>query len=198
MDNETIFRAITIALFVAILVIGVPHRVRAARSGEKISRRQEGLPIMVLLRLFGFSTWIGLLMYMVNPRSMAWSALSLPSWSRWVGAAVGVMTVALIYWMFSSLGKNVTDTVAIRKEHSLVIDGPYRWVRHPMYSATFLAVVGFTLLSANWFIGLTGVIALALLVVRTPVEERLLIEKFGDQYRQYMKRTGRFFPRAMR
>lgn len=195
MENESSFRVVTIALFVAILAAGLPHRVRAARSGEKISRRQEGMPIMVLLRLFGFSTWIGLLIYMVNPAWMRWSSLSLPSGSRWIGALFGAATASLIYWMFNSLGANVTDTVAIRKDHALVTDGPYRWVRHPMYSATFLAVVGFSLLTANWFIALTGLIALTLLVARTPVEERQLIEKFGDQYRQYMKRTGRFFPR---
>jgi len=198
MANELTFRVITIVLFIAVVVTGVYHRVRAAQSGEKISRREEGLPIQVLLRLFGFSAWIGLLIYMVNPRWMLWSTFSLPSWWRWVGGGLGIVIVPLIYWMFSSLGKNVTDTVAIRREHSLVTSGPYRWVRHPMYSITLLAVVGFSLLSANWFIGVTGLVALALIVVRTPVEERKLIEKFGDEYRQYIKRTGRFCPRLIR
>ncbi len=68
LENELTFRVITIVLFLALVVTGVPHRVRAARSGEKISRREEGLLIMILLRLFGFSAWIGLLIYMVNPR----------------------------------------------------------------------------------------------------------------------------------
>lgn len=198
MDNELTFRLVTIVLFIAVVGTGVYHRVRAARSGERISRREEGLPIMILLRLFGFSAWIGLVIYMVNPLWMVWSTLSLPSWWRWVGVGCGIVAVPLTYWMFSSLGKNVTDTVAIRKEHSLATYGPYRWVRHPMYSITFLAVVGFSLLSANWFVGLPGIVALALIVVRTPIEERKLIEEFGDEYREYMKRTGRFFPRLMR
>ncbi len=198
MENELTFRVITIVLFVAVAVTGVYHRVRAARSGEKISRREEGLPIMILLRLFGFSAWIGLLIYMVNPRWMLWSTLSLPSWWRWVGAGFGTVAVPLFYWMFSSLGKNVTDTVAIRKEHSLVTYGPYRWVRHPMYSFGFLLFIGFSLLSANWFIGLTAIVGLAILVARTSIEESKLIEEFGDEYREYMKRTGRFFPRLMR
>jgi protein-S-isoprenylcysteine O-methyltransferase Ste14 len=97
--------------------------------------------------------------------------------------------------MFSSLGRNITDTVAIRKEHTLVTHGPYRWIRHPLYSFGFLLFVGFTLLTANWFIGLTGVCALTLLALRTPIEEAKLIEQFGDAYREYMKRTGRFLPR---
>ena len=152
---------------------------------------------MILLRLFGFSAWIGLLIYMVNPRWMAWSTLSLPFRLRWVGAGLGIIAVPLIYWMFSSLGKNVTDTVAISKEHSLVTHGPYRWVRHPMYSLSVLAFMGFSLLSANWFIGLTGILALTLMVVRTPIEEAKLIEEFGNEYREYMKCTGRFLPRLI-
>jgi protein-S-isoprenylcysteine O-methyltransferase Ste14 len=198
MDNELNFRVIMIVAFIAVVTTGVYHRVRAAQSGEKISRREEGLPIMILLRLFGFSAWIGMLIYMVNPRWMLWSTLSLPSWCRWVGAGFGIVAVPLIHWMFRSLGNNVTDTVAIRKEHSLVTYGPYRWVRHPMYSITLLTVVGFSLLSANWFIGLTGIAALALIVVRIPIEERKLIEEFGEEYRQYMRRTGRLVPRSTR
>lgn len=198
MDNELTFRVVTIVLFIVVVVIGLYYRLRAAQSGEKISRREEGLPTMILLRFFGFSAWIGLLIYMLNPRWMLWSTFSLPGWLRWTGAGFGIVTVPLIYWMFSSLGKNVTDTVVIRKEHSLVTHGPYRWVRHPMYSITFLAVVGFGLLSANWFVGLTGIVAVVLLVVRTPVEEGKLIGKFGDEYRQYMKHTGRFFPHLVR
>ncbi len=197
MENELTFRIITIVLFILVAATGIYHRVRAARSGEKISRREEGIPIMILLRLFGFSAWIGLLIYMVNPRWMAWSTLSIPSWLPWVGAGLGIIALPLMYWMFSSLGKNVTDTVAIRKEHSLVTHGPYRWVRHPMYSFSFLLFFGFGLLTANWFIGVTAILALALIVVRTPIEEAKLIEEFGDEYREYMKGTGRFLPRLI-
>ncbi len=197
MENELTFRVITIVVFLALVVIGVYHRVRAARSGEKISRREEGLPIMSLLRLFGFSAWIGLLIYMVNPRWMAWSTLSIPSWLPWVGAGLGIIALPLMYWMFSSLGKNVTDTVAIRKEHSLVTHGPYHWVRHPMYSSGFLLFFGFSLLTANWFIGVTAILGLIPLVVRTATEETKLIEEFGDEYCEYMKGTGRFLPRLI-
>ncbi len=195
MDHEGTFRIITIALFLAVATTGFYHRVRAAKSGEKISRREEGLLLMILLRLFGFALWIGLLVYMIHPRWMAWSALSLPPWLRWIGAGLGFAAWPLIYWMFSSLGRNVTDTVVLRKEHRLVTEGPYRWVRHPMYSFSFLLFVGFSLLTANWFIGLMGLLALTLLVVRTPIEEAKLIDEFGDAYRAYRKRTGRFLPR---
>lgn len=195
MQGETAFRVTAIVLFVSILIPGGYQRIRAAKSGERISRREEGLPLMVLLRLFGFATWIGLLLYMMHPAWMRWSQVQIPAAWRWAGAGLGIVVVPLITWMFVSLGRNLTDTVAIRREHRLVTHGPYRWVRHPMYTFSFLTVPAFALLSANWFIALTGSLASILLVVRTPIEETRMIEAFGDRYREYMRHTGRFIPR---
>jgi protein-S-isoprenylcysteine O-methyltransferase Ste14 len=53
-------------------------------------------------------------------------------------------------------------------------------------------------MAANWFIGLMAVVGLIFLVLRTPIEEAKLIERFGDEYREYMQRTGRFVPRLIR
>lgn len=73
--------------------------------------------------------------------------------------------------------------------------GPYRWVRHPFYVTAALLMSSVTVLTANWLIGLTSVIVLVLLAVRTPKEEAMLIERFENQYRNYMTKTGRFIPR---
>jgi protein-S-isoprenylcysteine O-methyltransferase Ste14 len=83
--------------------------------------------------------------------------------------------------------------------HTLITDGPYHWVRHPMYTAFATVFTGLFLLSANWFVGASATIAFgAVMMVRTPREEHLLIEVFGPKYRAYMDRTGRFLPRAGR
>lgn len=103
-----------------------------------------------------------------------------------------------MYWTLSSLGKNLTDTVVTRAEATLITDGPYRWVRHPFYVTTALLMASVTVLAANWLIGAGSVLVLGLLAVRTPKEERMLIEKFGQQYQDYMKNTGRFIPRFKR
>ena len=195
MENESTFRSIIIFLFLFIAATGISHRVNAATSGEKISRREEGLFIMIALRLFGFSAWIGLMVYMIQPRWMFWSNLPLPAWFRWLGAGLAIVAIPLFHWMLRSLGKNITDTVVTRKESYLVTHGPYRWVRHPMYSITFLLFLGFTLLTANWFIAVTAIGALSLLIVRTSIEEQKLIERFGNDYQDYMEKTGRFIPR---
>jgi protein-S-isoprenylcysteine O-methyltransferase Ste14 len=73
--------------------------------------------------------------------------------------------------------------------------GPYRWVRHPLYTcgSSLFAAVG--IIADNWFIVALGMLAFAAMAARTPKEEANLIAKFGDEYRTYMKRTGRFLPR---
>ena len=91
--------------------------------------------------------------------------------------------------------ENLTDTVVTRKQHTLVSHGPYRWVRHPLYSSAALIVVALSLVAANWFFFVAGMALLCLLVVRTRTEEANLVARFGDSYRQYMKRTGRFVPK---
>ncbi len=108
---------------------------------------------------------------------------------------LGITGGLLLVVTFRTLGKNLTDTVVTRAEHTLVTRGPYRWVRHPCYLATALAVVANSLVTANWFLALTGGIVFGLLVLRTRIEEEKLIERFGEDYKEYMKRTGRFLPR---
>ena len=111
---------------------------------------------------------------------------------------IGVSAALLLIWVFRGLGTNLTDTVVTRAEHTLVTTGPYRWVRHPFYVATALAVIANSLVAANWFLALTGGLTVALIVVRTRTEQEKLIERFGDEYRIYRDRTGRFFPRVRR
>ncbi len=199
MNTETTFQITGIVLFVIVFSISGYFRRRAAKAGAKagdqINWQGEGVAVMVLLRVFGFAMWLSLLAYLINPRWMAWSALPLPAGLRWVGAAMVAVAIPLIVWMFRSLGRNVTDTVAIRREHTLVTHGPYRWIRHPLYSFGAFGVMGFNLLAANWFVAAASVLALTMLVLRTPTEEAKLVEQFGDEYREYMKRTGRFWPK---
>lgn len=73
--------------------------------------------------------------------------------------------------------------------------GPYRWVRHPLYSVGFLSFLGFFLLSNSWVILLGLLLTIPFLILRTPQEEERLIERYGDQYRAYMQRTGKFLPK---
>ncbi len=194
MSDDQVFRVILLAGFVIFMPIGIYHRLRS-RTGEKLDRRQEGLFILVTLRLIGIAGMAGLIAYLINPACMAWAAVPLPVWLRWTGASLGLIAGLLMVWTFRSLGKNLTDTVVTRKEHTLVTTGPYRWVRHPFYSTAALLVLANSLVAANGFFFVTGGVAVLLLMIRTRKEEENLLARFGDDYRNYMQQTGRFVPR---
>ena len=195
MADDQIFRLILIAAFAIIMPPLIYYRVKSQASGESLDRRQEGLFVLVTLRPLALASMFGLIAYTINPASMAWSAVVLPAWVRWLGVGVGVATGSLLIWTMHTLGTNLTDTVVTRKDHELVTGGPYRFVRHPFYCAFILAVLANSTVPANWFILLTGVSAWLVMVFRTNKEEENLIARFGDDYRGYMERTGRFFPR---
>ena len=196
MNHDQTFRVVLIVGWLILLPIVAYHRIRSQATREKLDRCQEGLFVLFTLRPVGIAHMLALLTYMVNPLRMAWSTLTLPDWSRWMGVAVGVVAGCLLIWTLLSLGKNLTDTVVTRKEHTLVTSGPYRWVRHPFYDSVALCVLGNSLTAANWFLFATGGLGLALFIVRTNKEEEQLLARFGDAYRSYMDRTGRFLPRT--
>jgi protein-S-isoprenylcysteine O-methyltransferase Ste14 len=150
MTTESTFRAIALVSMALCLPIGVYHRIQSQATREKLARREEGLFILIGLRLCGFLAFLVLLGFLIDPPSVSWSSLALPRWLRWVGAAVSLLLLpALLFWTFHSLGKNLTDTVVTRREHTLVTHGPYRVrpkldvdypgrFRHPDSRSTFL------------------------------------------------------------
>jgi len=134
----------------------------------------------------------------MDPRWMDWASIPLPAWSRWAGIGMVVVWAVLFVWTFHHLGRNLTDTVAIHADHELITSGPYRFVRHPFYLAFFVAHAAAVLVTGNGFIFVAGFVPIAFLMLRTPIEEAKLIEKFGVAYRDYMDRTPRYWPRVRR
>jgi protein-S-isoprenylcysteine O-methyltransferase Ste14 len=194
MTNESIFRSIIITNIALTLPIGLYYRIRSQATREKLARSEEGIFIMIGLRLCGLLGWIALTAYLINPAWMAWSSVTVPTGFRWIGAFLGLLVPPLLFWTFRSLGKNLTDTVVTRRKHALVTHGPYRWIRHPFYDVVFLWGLSLSLLTANWLMAILGLSAFTMMVLRTRIEEKKLLERFGEEYRAYMVRTGRFFP----
>ena len=196
MTSESTYHAVTILILAVCLPIGITFRIRSIAGGEKLARREEGLFILIGLRLCGILVWAVVLAYLINPSWVAWATVLLPDWLRWAGACLGLFLVPpLWFWTFQSLGKNLTDTVVTRREHTLITHGPYRWVRHPFYGVVFLFGLSLSLITANGLLAALGLVVMAILVTRTPIEEAKLIERFGRSYLEYAERTGRFFPR---
>ncbi len=195
MDQDLTFRTVLIVGFLFVFPIALYYRLRSQATGERLDRRQEGLFILVTSRSAGIVLWLGVIVYMIDPAWMSWSSVPMPPWLRWTGTGVWAIAGVLLLWTLSNLGKNLTDTVVTRREHTLVTNGPYRLVRHPFYDAVFLTILAISLVAANWFFVLMGSLLFLLLLLRTRTEEERLLARFGDGYQAYMERTGRFLPK---
>ena len=194
--NENIFRILAALILFTGMGISIYFRRKADRdSGEKLSRKADGTVLMTVIKIGGLVLWLSPFVYLIYPRWMAWSKIGLPGSVRWLGIGIGVLCVLGIYWLFSSIGTGITPVSATRKEHKLVTNGIYRYVRHPLYTVGSSMFISFGMMADNWFIAALGILAFIGMAVRTPKEEANLIEKFGDEYREYMKRTGRFLPK---
>jgi len=195
MTSENTFRWVLLAGLLVVLPVALYHRLRSLSTKEHLDRMQEGLFILITLRLAGLATLMSIVTYLVNPSRMAWGAVPMPEWLRWTGAALLALCAVFLTWTLHSLGKNLTDTVVTREAHTLVTTGPYRWVRHPFYVSVLFLAASCALLAANGFIFASALAVFTMMALRTRIEERNLVERFGDEYRRYMERTGAFFPR---
>jgi len=196
MSTEVIFRILAFLLIGGAVAISGTFRRRADRADQKMDFKAENPWLLKLRGIAALTFYLGMLVYLIYPPLIAWAAI--PAWPlalRWLGLALMALMLPLLYWMFASLGKNITPTVKTRSGHELVTDGPYRYIRHPLYTFGSLFFFGFCLLAGNALLLVSAVIALSALSARTPFEEQMLIERFGDQYKEYMKRTGRYFPK---
>lgn len=198
MEATDLFRAIAAGVFLLDLAISAHYRRKAeAGSGTDRPRRGEeptGLRagrIVVAGPLF-----LGLLVWIVRPSWMAWAAVRVPFPLRWVGVVFLATTVPLTWWVMRHLGSGVTETVLVAERSELSTSGPYRWIRHPLYTTSLVLWVGASLAAANLLLGfftlLLGGLYLLLVV---PGEERALLREHGAAYRTYRERTGRLLPR---
>jgi protein-S-isoprenylcysteine O-methyltransferase Ste14 len=188
-------RVALIALSLTFVAMGGYYRIRSQRSGERLDRSKEGWPILIGIRLLGLLTVGSTMAWLWRPALFEWASLPMPTVARWVGVASFACATAWLMWMFHTLGRNLTDTVVTRRDAYFVDHGPYRFVRNPMYTNILVVGMSLGLALGTWLLPLAASLMFTLLAVRTRTEERYLIERFGDQYRNYMKRVGRFLPK---
>ena len=198
METQNIFRII-LPLLIAAFAAHRGYYVKYHRKPEEVTvkQREEGI-VSKLAGVFGMAGFISMVIYLINPNWLAFGSLAFPTWLRWTGVVFAILGFALLQWAQMSLANSWSDTPRMMKEQTLVTRGPYHFIRHPIYTA-FLLILGSTLLiSANWLIGLcwAGMTILEI-ISRIGFEESLMMEYFGDQYREYMKKTGRIFPRLI-
>lgn len=196
MNTEMIFR-------IALAVIGTVYfgiriyYTRKALQWDKNFFRPRGDLRQLVFGTLGFLNIVPTVIYVVVPEQLAWAALPLPAGWRWFGVGLGLLDIFLLLWVHHFLGKYFAVPGVMKEHQSLVTAGPYQWVRHPMYTCLFLVTIVYFLISANWFIGVVWIgWIIGTVISMIQEEETALVEKFGDEYRSYMRRTGRFLPRG--
>jgi len=187
-------------LLPALIIVFALHRGYYVKNHSKseeatLKKREEGLASKIS-GVLGAIGLISTIAFVIDPTWLAFASLSFPIWLRWAGVAFALAGFALLQWAQVTLGKSWSDTPRMMKEQALITSGPYQFIRHPIYTAFMLILGSALLISANWFIGLAW-LGMTILEVASRVgfEESLMLEYFGDQYRDYMKKTGRLLPR---
>ena len=192
MITATFCEIIWFAGLVAWYVIRYPFERRAKKVGVTKSLfgwRESGLLALAFLGL-----WVIPAIYALTGFPAALDRPLIPAIAI-LGIVILCAALFLFYRSHTDLGKNWSISLEIRSEHRLVSSGIYRFIRHPMYSSFFLMAVAQLLLLPNWLAGVTGLVGVGMLYAfRIRQEERMMMERFGAEYRDYMMRTARLIP----
>jgi protein-S-isoprenylcysteine O-methyltransferase Ste14 len=197
LQNEIIFKISFGILAITITSAMIHANLKAHREHESplVRAKNEYRPLIFVRLFFAIPLYACLLDWLFTAQKVPWSYIHIPVYVRWIGCGLIVIIGILIWWIHLSLGSNYRSTMGLHKNHKLITQGPYYFVRHPTYVTFLFVPVILFLISANWLIGSASfALFLILMVVRTPIEEKELIDRFGDEYRLYMQRTNRFFP----
>jgi protein-S-isoprenylcysteine O-methyltransferase Ste14 len=200
MNNEGALRVAFWALLGLMVFMRTWFTIRARRAGERllpdrIAIQREGWRIFAI-RLVGFLLVVALIVGSVYNRTwLSALDLPLPFWVREAAIASGLAGVGLCTWTHVALGRLWSAQLQLRANHHLITAGPYARIRHPMYTAIPVWMASLGIVAANWIPIILSVGVATILVARVPREEKMMIEQFGDEYREYLGRTGRFLPK---
>jgi protein-S-isoprenylcysteine O-methyltransferase Ste14 len=198
MDTEQV-NAIFWTLFTSMLLMRFWFAFRVWRTGERIladraALHREGLLARGIAWLFLLllAALVGHLW--VQGGSVRRFAFPAPGWLRWAGFVLGIASVGLFAWTHEVLGRFWSPYLQLRPGHRLITAGPYARIRHPMYSAILGWMISLGLVAGNWIPLVFAAMCTLNFMLRIQGEEKMMLQQFGDEYRAYMKRTGRLLP----
>ncbi|MGB9300283.1 MAG: protein-S-isoprenylcysteine O-methyltransferase [Anaerolineae bacterium] len=161
--------------------------VYTARYGKTAHAKGLSTGLDALLTgLPGFGMFILPVIYVLTPW-LDFADYRLPTWAGWIGVAIFALSLWLLWRSHAALGRNWSPRLEFLEGHSLVTQGVFRHIRHPMYAAHLLWGIAQVFLLQNWIAGFSMLVTfLPGYFYRTRVEERMMIDRFGDEYRAYM------------
>lgn len=202
MIGDLLFRMLFLSVFVPGVAIRTYYirKIRAVRKRRSIkerfeaTERGEGRVGLILLLAEGILLLVAVPLYLCSSPGFPFLELPIPDWLRLVGVGFGVFSLRFLAWVHYVLDRHWDVSLALIERHELVTNGPYQRIQHPMYTVHIVYFFTWVLVSANLLFPINYVLALLLILMRIPKEERMLLNQFGEEYRAYMKRTGRLLP----
>ncbi len=173
-------------------VIRFPHERRSGRT--PVAERRDRVRDTILLTISFAGLFAIPLDYAITGQPK-FAGYPFHQLQAWLGVAALIGALALFYRTHRDLGRAWSVTLELREQHRLVTHGIYARLRHPMYAAFWLWALSQALLLPNWIAGPSGLVGFGtLFFCRVGREERMMLERFGETYREYMARTKRVVP----
>jgi protein-S-isoprenylcysteine O-methyltransferase Ste14 len=164
---------------------------KEVKSERRVTVQEKSLLGLLFLSMFllplfySATTWLDFANY------------SLQNWAGWLGTVL-LMLALLVFWRsHADLGLNWSPTLEIRTEHKLISHGIFGYIRHPMYASQWIWVIAQPLLLQNWLAGFLDLfVFIAFYFMRVRAEEKMMLDTFGNEYQEYINKTGAIFPKG--
>jgi protein-S-isoprenylcysteine O-methyltransferase Ste14 len=189
----SVFEIVYGAAIVAEMAIRAPisrKQRKESKSESRVSSQEKTLLGLLFLSMFflpliySATSWLDFANY------------SLPTWAGWLGVILILLALFVFWRSHADLGLNWSPSLEIRTEHKLITNGIFGYIRHPMYASQWIWVIAQPLLIQNWIAGFLDMfVFMAFYFLRVRAEEKLMLDTFGDEYREYMNKTGAVFPK---
>jgi len=208
MDMPLFFRLSFLALWALIAVVRgyygrkiKTHGTVAGVIGKletAIAEEGMGTGFKVVTAIISVIGFAGLILYLLSPPWWTWTSIPLGEWVQWSGIVIGIASVIFLIWVHRHLDRQWSIALELQEDHKLITSGPYSYVRHPMYLGLFIYNIGLMMISLDVLVILFFAFINWVNYRRIPREEEMLIQEFGDEYLEYIKRTGGLLPHLRR
>ncbi len=193
MEEERLFRILFVAIYALFAGVRFYYRGKTiGRESEKDYEKMDKSTIMLSMAILGYLILV--IIYVILPDLISWAYVGLPTLIRWCAAAIALAGVGLTLLTHRTLGAQYSAKREIQKGHTLISEGIYNRIRHPMYTSFNIFSLALSLMSSNLLLIIFAILVAIPFPWIARKEEKMLLEQFGDDYREYMKRTGRFLP----
>ena len=193
MEEELLFRILFVAIYALFASVRIYYRSKTiGRESEKDYTKLDKSTITLSVGILGYL--ISCIFYVILPDLIFWAYIELPSLIRCCGVGIALAATGLVLTTHRTLGAQYSAKQEIQKEHVLISEGIYNQIRHPMYTSFITFSLAVAIISSNLLLIIFAIIVVIPFPWMARKEEEMLIEQFGQDYTEYMERTGRFFP----